>query len=892
MGALREWVSRLGGTLRPGRSDSDLEQELRVHLEMAAEKTDAPISRKSDLRAARIRTGGIAHAMETLRDQRGLPWLEGLVHDARHGFRLLRRNPAFAAVAILSLALGIGANSAVFSIADAELLRPLPVRDPGAIVTVSAAGPDNRASGMSYPNYADLRKASRAFEGLVAYQRSTLMTFAQSSHEVREMRMGMLVSDNFFDVLGVRASSGRLLAPEEGRVPGRNAVVVLGYDFWKKALAEDPSIVNRTVWINGIDFTVVGVASASFTGMDESIPAFFVPITMAERLGFRENLLDDRGARSFAVKGRLKSGVSRQEAQTELTALWQRLEQQYPDWNRSRTISVHSQLQQRIQEEGPATAIMIAMMMALVAVVLLIACANIASLMLGRGRARSREMAIRLALGVSRIRLLRQLLIENLLLALIGYVLGLGFAFAGLRLLQAAFTPTELRVVIAPQLDQRVLIVSVLAAVMSALLSGLPPAWQSLKTQLVPALKAAEPGETTRQRAIGRNVLVVGQVALSMILLVVTGMLLDGFRKLLVLNPGFRTDRVVMMALDTSIARSTPVETKNFYRALADRARALPGVASVALTSWVPLDRGGEVNSVLPEGSEVQRGHEAETVFSATVDEHYFGAMNIDIIRGRTFTANDKEGAPLVAIINEEFARAHWPSQDPIGKRLRLNDISGAWLEVVGTTKTGKYLFVAEPPTQFLYRPFAQHHRTEMTLLVETSGGDPALLASPLRGLVRDLDVNQPVVNVRTLASLYERRAIDIPFRILQTVGTIGLIGLTLALVGLYGLVAYSVARRTREIGLRMAIGADRSDVLKMVLRQGFILSTVGILVGGIASIAVARLLAAGMVGIGTPNPATYTIVPLLLMGFTTAASYIPARRASLVDPLTALRDE
>ncbi len=892
MGTLREWVTRLWGTLRPGRSDRDLEQELRLHLEMSAEKAAATNSREGNMRAARMRSGGIAQAMETLRDQRGLPWLEDLVRDVRHGVRLLRRNPTFAAVAILSLALGIGANSAVFSMADAELLRPLPVRDPGAIVTVSVAGPTDRVSGVSYPNYADLRNGSQSFEGLVAYQRSTLMAFAQSARDVREMRMGMLVSDNFFDVLGVQPSSGRLFTPDEGRVPDRDAVVVLGYDFWQKTLAGDSSIVNRVVWINGIDFTVVGVASASFTGMDESIPAFFVPIMMAERLGIRENLLDDRGARAFAIKGRLKSGVSRQEAQAELTALWHRLEQQYPDWNGSRTISVHTQLQERLREEGPATAIMIALMMALVAVVLLIACANIASLMLGRGRARSREMAIRLALGVSRTRLLRQLLIENLLLALIGCVLGLGFAFAGLRLLQAAFTPTELRVVIAPQLDQRVLIVSLLAAVMSALLSGLAPAWQSLKTQLVPALKAAEPGETTRPRTIGRNVLVVGQVALSMILLLVTGMLLDGFRKLLVLNPGFRTDRVVMMALDTSIARYTPVETKNFYRALADRARALPGVASVALTSWVPLDRGGDLNSVIPEGSELPRGQESETVFSAAVDEHYFGAMNIDIVRGRAFTANDKDGAPLVAIINEEFARAHWPDQDPIGKRLRLNDTSGPWLEVVGMTKTGKYLFLGELPRPFLYRSFAQHHRTAMTLLVETSGEDPALLASPLRGLVRDLDVNQPVVNIRTLASLYERRAIDLPFRILQTVGTIGLIGLTLALVGLYGLVAYSVARRTREIGLRMAIGADRSDVLKMVLRQGFILSTVGILVGGVASIAVARLLAAGMVGIGAPNPATYVIVPLLLLGLTTAASYIPARRASLVDPITALRDE
>ena len=346
------------------------------------------------------------------------------------------------------------------------------------------------------------------------------------------------------------------------------------------------------------------------------------------------------------------------------------------------------------------------------------------------------------------------------------------------------------------------------------------------------------------------------------------------------------------MSLDTSIVRYTPNQTREFYRNLMDRARGLPGVTSVALTSRIPLDRGVDVSSVSPEGYQFEPGRERVAVFSAVVDEHYFDTMNIAILRGRAFTSDDKDSSRRVVIVNEEFGKLYFPNQDPIGRKVRLDDKQNSWLEVVGMTKTGKYLFVAEPPTPFLYLPFAQHDRNGMTLLTRTAGADPGSLLGPLRDVVRDLEVNLPVLNARTLKSIYERRAIEIPWRVFQLVGTMGLIGLVLALVGLYGLVTYSVARQTREIGIRVALGATRTNVLMMVLGQGLLLSVAGLTVGGIFSLVVARLLSAGMVGLGAPNPAVYVMVGLMLAGLTMAATYVPAHRASRVDPLRALRYE
>ena len=631
----------------------------------------------------------------------------------------------------------------------------------------------------------------------------------------------------------------------------------------------------------------------SFTGMDLFVrPAFYVPVMMQQRLNSaRANPLEDRAARDFVVHGRLKSGVSVRQARAELMGLWSRLEEQYPDVNRHRMLAVRTELQTRIQSDR-STAIAIAMLMALVAIVLAIACANVANLMLGRASARTREMAIRLAIGAGRLRLLGQLLTESLLLALIGCALGLGFAYAGIRFLQTYQVASDLPIVISPRLDQRALAFSLLAAFVSALLFGLAPAWQSLRTELVPALKSSERGLATRSRMRGRNMLVVGQVALSMVLLIATGMLLDGFRRALILSPGFRTDHLIMMSTDTSLVGYTPAQTHNFYRSLTDRARVLPGVASVALTSSFPLDQAAQIKQVIPEGYQFPKGQVSASLSSAVVDEHYFSTLNVETIRGRVFTAADQPDSPAVAIVNEQFVKTYWPGQDPIGKRIQLNDGRGVWLEIVGVTRTGKYRSITERPTPFLYLPFAQNEMPRMTSVVETTNLDPSPLTAPLRDIVRTLDANQPVYNVRPVASLYEKRAIAGPLYIMRTVGTAGLLGLTLALIGLYGLVAYSVSRRTREIAIRMAMGADRSKVLRMVLRQGLMLSLLGILFGGLVSMPVARALSAALVGVGRPNPVTFVIVPVVLIVLSMLASYVPARHASRVDPLTALKYE
>jgi putative ABC transport system permease protein len=602
--------------------------------------------------------------------------------------------------------------------------------------------------------------------------------------------MGMLVSDNFFAVLGVRPLLGRAFIPEEGRVPGRNAVVVLGFDFWKNTLGSDPSLINAGVLINGIDFNVIGVAPESFTGLDQFIrPAFYVPLMMVQRFGGAgPNLLEDRQARVLDVKGRLKSGVGIRSAEAEMTSLWQGLEREYPDANRRRTMAVRTELQQRIRA-SPLNAILSLLMTTLAAVVLIIACANVANLMLGRARARSRETAIRLALGVSRLRLLRQLSTESLLLALLGGALGLGCAYGGIRFLEAgaqAVVPTEIPVVISPRLDPRVLLFSLLATLASAVLFGLAPAWQSLNTQLVPALKSSELGETSRRRTVGRNVLVIAQIALSMVLLIAAGMMQAGVRRTLTLDPGFRTDHLITMALDTSFAGYTPRQTHDFYRTLVDRARAMPAVGSVALTDALPLDRGfGSRISVIPEGYRFPRGQDNTSVASAVVDENYFGTMMTEIVRGRAFTADDNDRSPRVGIVNEVFAAQYWPNQNPIGKRLRLTDNQGSWIEVVGLSETEKYSTIIEPPTPFIYLPFAQHEKPQMSVVVETVTGDPSPLASPLRELVRSLDVNQPVFVLQTFATSY-RQAIGAQLLVMKTTAVMGALGLALSLVGLY----------------------------------------------------------------------------------------------------------
>jgi predicted permease len=810
--------------------------------------------------------------------------------DIRYALRILLKNPGFTLIAVLSLALGIGANSAIFGLADAILLRPLPILAPSSVMNIGTTTLDNPYGGVSYPNYLDLLAKSQSFDSMIASALSTV-SVATTAKALPQVYFGVLVSDNFFQALGVQPALGRAFLPEEGKVPGRDAVVVISDDFWQTQFAKDPSVIGRSIRIKGIDFTVVGVAPPTFTGVDLYIhPAVYVPAMMSQRLDAAPiDLNQDRGDRSYSVKARLKPGVSRQTAQAEIATIWSGLQQQYPENNQNLGIVVRTELQTRIAREGPDAAL-VGLLMALVSVVLLIACANVASLLLGRARARTREIALRISLGASRTRLLSQLLTESLLLSLIGGALGLWIAYGGIAFFQTIPLPSDPPIVIRPVLDARVLVFSLVAAIVSAIVFGLAPALSSLKTDLVPALKTNN-STAFGGRTIGRNILVVGQIALSMALLVAAGMLLNGFRKSLAADPGFSTDHRLMLEFDTSLVRYSPQQTTDFYRKLVDQTRALPGVRSATLARSIPFLPDQYMTDVIPEGYQFPKGQNSDSLFANIVDERYFDTLNVAIDHGRAFTVDDKDGSPRVAIVNQQFAKTYWPNQDAIGKRFHLNDPKGPLVEIIGVTHTNKYLFVGENPTSFVYLPLAQTPSKQMLLLVQTSG-DAAPAAATLRELVRGLDANQPIFNVRTLSTFFQQRAVTVPWLITEVIIAMGLLGLTLALVGLYGLIAYSVSRRTQEIGIRMAIGANKRDVLRMIIRQGLVLSLSGIAFGSVATYGVVRLLTAALAGFSSMNPITFIFVPILLILVTLAACYIPARRASLVDPMVALRYE
>ena len=810
---------------------------------------------------------------------------------------MLAKNPGFTMVAVLSLGIGIGANSAMFSLADALLLRPLPVLRPGEVVTVGSHSTNtafilDRLGWLSYRDYLDYRANGKSFNGLVAFHLDTF-GFSAAPEALPHMKMGMLVTGDFFRVMGVEPELGRSFRPDEDQVEGRDAVVVLGHDFWEKEFAADRSVIGRKVRLNGTDFTVVGIAPAPFTGMDTIVrPAFFVPVMMWQRIASSSgaNLLEARDQRVFTVKGRLKSGVTMGQAQAELGVIAKSLERAYPATNRNQSVVLRTELEARFNQ-GQENVKLIGMLIVLSLAVLLVACANVASLLLSRSRVRSREIAMRLAIGAGRLRLVRQLLTESLLIAIGGGLLGLGVANAGVAFFNRLTFESDLPIVLSVQLDQRVMLVSLVLSLLSTLAFGLAPAVQLTRTDLAGALRTAGADTPARKRLWGRNLLVVGQVAVSLLLLTVATLVFRGFRNDMAAGPGFRTDHRLLMSFDPRLVRYTDRQTQQFFRQLVERARAVAGVKSATLTFVTPMD-GATLDgaTILPEGYHFPPGTENANLFSNTVDENYFATLGVPIVRGRGFRASDTATTPRVAVVNEELAKHYWPGQDPLGKRFRLDNQKGPWVEIVGVAKQGKYFWLGEPPTEFLYFPMAQNPRFRMTLVAE-SFGDPAALASPLRETVRSLDANQPVYDVRVMEEYFQNRAMSGPNLLIQTVAAMGLMGLVLAMVGLYGLVAYSASRRTREIGIRMAIGAQRSAVLRMVMRQGLVLGLSGVGVGLVASYGAARVLTHVMEGTETGIFVFLLVAPALLV-LTMFAAYIPARRASLVDPVKALHYE
>jgi macrolide transport system ATP-binding/permease protein len=825
-------------------------------------------------------------------------WPERLWQDVRYGCRMLGKNPGFTTIAVASLAIGVGANCAIFSFADALLLRPLPVARPGEVMTVGSMNSleSLRATALvsSYRDYVDVRDRAKSYEGLAAFSYTTA-GFASDSKNTPKLKMGMVVTANLFGLMGVEPMIGRGFRPEEDQVPGRDPVVVLGRTLLEQEFASDSSVLGRSVSINGSAFTVVGVAPSEFTGMNQYVRSdFFVPMMMSPRLitDRKAASLEARDARNLTIKGRLKAGVSQAQAQTELTAISSELERAYPDTNRNRAMFVRTELQARIAQDPP-DATLIAMLSTLALAVLFVACANVAGLLTSRAPVRAREMALRSAIGAGRRRLVTQLITESLLIALAGGVAGLGVGYAGMTLFRQLELPTDLPILLTFQMDRRALLFSLAVAVASAVSFGLVPAIQATRTDLTAVMKASDSVAPGRRRQWGRAILVGGQVAISVVLLVIAMFMFRAFRSELASGPGYRTDHLLLMTFDPTLVRYSDTQSQQFFHQVAERAREVPGVTRVTMTTSIPMlnDTIG-ASTIAPEGYQFPPGKESVSVLSSMVDEHYFDTLGIAILKGRNFRVTDDTGAPPVAIVNQYLADHYWPNQDPLGKRLRLEEGDRPWIEIVGVARTSKYIFIAEPPSDFVYFPYRQKSQPRMVMVAQ-SAGDPSSLVGPLRQVVRDLDANLPIYNVRTMDEVYRMRAISVFNVIIGIVAGMGAMGLGLAIVGLYGLVAYAASRRTREIGIRMAIGADRTAVLRMVLRQGIALAVIGLVIGLAASVAAGRLLAAAFADQSNQRDfmAMLLVAPIVL-AVTFLASYIPARRASLIDPMTALRYE
>jgi predicted permease len=641
--------------------------------------------------------------------------------------------------------------------------------------------------------------------------------------------------------------------------------------------------------------TIIGVMPEGFSGPDQFVlPGYYLPTAMLPRVqGYAGDVLTARGLRNFVVKGRLKPDVPLAQANEDVSLIGTRLQRAYPDTNRNQGLAAKTELDARIDARRPL-AVGAAMLITLAFAVLLVACANVASLLSSRAPVRGREMALRLAIGAGRFRLVRQLLVESLLIAVGGGATGLLIGYAVIAMFTQIELPTDVPLKFTFALDQRVLFVGIGVATLSALASSLAPAWQSTRVDLVSTLKNQSAADPRRSRLWGRNILVGSQVALSLMLLTVAVFLYRGFQTELGQGPGFRTERVLTMAFQPELAGYDGPRAERFYRLLTERARGLPGVQSVALTTSVPMDAISiENTTVVPEGFQFPAGTESVRIRSARVDEDYFELLGIGIVAGRGFRATDTAQAPRVAIVNETFAARYWPGKDVIGRRFHLTDDARSQVEIVGVAVTHKYRAVSEAPTEFVYFPRLQAPSMLNTILVATET-DPAALAAPLRSAVRAIDQNMPVFDVRTLDNLYSGNAVGLTTLLVELIGGMGSMGLVLALVGLYGLVAYSVSRRTREIGIRVAVGANPSSVLRMVLRHGLLLAVGGIVVGLLGSLATRGLLSAAF---PFPNAinlglTTYVVVVPLLLAVTLAAAYIPARRAARIDPLLALRQE
>lgn len=886
---------RLKSILRRRRVERELDEELQFHLEHKIEEGVAEGLSPDEARHRALRAmGGLEQRKEEARDMRRVHWLTDFLDDVHYAARSLRRTPALTAFVVITIAIGIGMTAMPFSMLDALIFRPYPVPRPGDVVTLVSTSRDKSFDNFSYREYRDIRERAKSYEGVVANAPLGAVGFSAVPGASPLVRGGMLVSGNYFRVLGVEPRLGRGFRADEDQVPGRDAVVVLAPDFWKREFGGDPSVVGRIIRLNGTDFTVIGVAPESFPGMLVfSRPDFYMPLAMAKAFSTnpQKSFFVDRDDRELAVRARLKPGTTKQQAQNELALIARGFQREYPRANHERGAAVRTQFEMRTQDNDVNWKFGVIFTI-LAFAVLLVACTNAAGLLLSRARTRTREIAVRLAIGAGRFRLIRLLLTESLVLALLGGLGGILVAYTGIGFLQTFTIPTELPVQIPFRMDLRVLLASFVLSVLSALFCGLAPALQSTRMDLVKGLKAADGDGPGRKSLWGRNALVVAQVALSLMLLAASFLMYRGFHNSFAEETGFAMDHVLMVRFDPRLVQYDAARTRQFYKRLTERVREEPGVERAGLTQNPPLGlENFGVVAFVPEGFPMPRDRESFTSAMDTVDEGFFETIGVPLTRGRGFLASDTAETPRVAVVNDVFAKHYWPGADAVGKRIRLDGATGPPVEIVGVAKSIKYRDLFDRAMDFVYLPLAQRPAARMVLLARTSG-DPLQMVGAMKDLVRTLDPNMPMLETRTYDDLYRYAVVDGPGVAVKLVGTLGLVGLLLAIAGLYGLVSYNVSRRTREIGIRMAIGAGPRDVLRLMMGKGLVLVGVGTAIGLMMGFALERLMNSMLFNAGGVDMTVYLIVVPLMVLATMLAAYVPARRASRIAPTLALRYE
>ncbi|HEV3057925.1 MAG TPA: ABC transporter permease [Vicinamibacterales bacterium] len=897
MAALRRVLFRLLNAIRPLRAEPDLDRELAAHLRLLEDDFQRRGLPPEEARLAATRVfGGVAHAKDLHRDARSFVWLDDARWDVRHGARLLGRHPLFSLTAVASLAIGIGANTTVFTVANALLLRPpAGVVQPAQLVDIGTSRNGVGFGPSSFPNYIDIRSRTTTLDGVYASNLfpQPLSLGTGGTNSSAERFFGTFVSVNYFTVLGAHPCIGRLLDARDSDQPGAAPVAVLSYGFWTRHFANDPTVVGRTIELNGHPFTIVGVTSEGFHGTTVRAGDLWLPLNMVPTVTSQPAAAGtDRAAVWLLVGGRLKPGLTLAQAGAEIDTIGRTLEREYPSENRGTGL--------RLQASSPVPgnvaiiAAFLALLLGVVLLVLAITCANVASVLLARAAARRTEIAVRLAMGAGRMRLIRQLLAETTLLFLLGGALGLPLARALTSVLVAQLPNLPFPVDVSLALEGRAVLFTAGVACLAALLAGLTPALQASRTDVVSALKD---DTRTPERLRLRHAFVAAQVGLSVVLITVAGLFVRALERAGSTDPGFDSHGVELASLNLSQAGYTDASGRQFARDLVDRVRALPDVkrASLALS--------------LPGGFEVQR--RALTVPGATppngqrffgvdwnvVEPGYFATLGLPIVAGRDFNANDREGSEPVAIAGEEAAQEFWPGRDPLGQSIVQPTIgphgqttSTRVLRVIGVARDIRTSSLVDGLSQSLvYVPLQQQYTPNVTIVARSRSG--RRLADELRKLVEAMNPNLPIVAAQTLEDSLALGLI--PQRLVASVaGSLGFVGLVIAALGLYGVMAYAVTVRTREIGIRIALGARRANVIGLILRQGMLLTIVGAIAGLLLSAAVSHLLSAFLFGVPPMDPVTFSGAAALFIGVGLVACYLPTRQATRIDAMDALRYE